>query len=240
MTVTQPTPEAFAGPLETQLRRRVQQATAEAQRLLGRASDAADEADLERLRTLITALNTQLAAAQARGASSLAREQATALERLRQRFDARFDALARVQGAVGELREITSPGAMLARAPAALCDGSMLSRAILSMVASGRMVAEAVCFTGDARGARAVREQLRAHPLRLEHPLIETELLRRRRATIVLDAHLHPRVDGDLARLMGWRSYVAAPLVIGAHVVGVIHADRGREQPLDVLDRDVL
>jgi LuxR family transcriptional regulator, regulator of acetate metabolism len=39
---------------------------------------------------------------------------------------------------------------------------------------------------------------------------------------------------------MGWRSYAAAPLVVGAHVAGMIHADRGPGRPLDVLDRDVL
>ena len=33
---------------------------------------------------------------------------------------------------------------------------------------------------------------------------------------------------------------MAAPLLVGPQVVGVIHADRGRGQPLDVLDRDVL
>ena len=39
---------------------------------------------------------------------------------------------------------------------------------------------------------------------------------------------------------MGWRSYAAAPLVVGSRVIGVIHADRGADQPLDVLERDVL
>ena len=76
--------------------------------------------------------------------------------------------------------------------------------------------------------------------MRLEHPLIETEILRRRRATIVVDARVQPRVDRRLAKLMGWSSYAAAPLVVGPHVIGVLHADRGRETPLDVLDRDVL
>ena len=68
---------------------------------------------------------------------------------------------------------------------------------------------------------------MRAHPPRLVHPLIETELLRRRRATIVVDAQLHPRVDRRLAQLMGWRSYAAAPLIVGSTVIGVLHADRG-------------
>jgi DNA-binding CsgD family transcriptional regulator len=39
---------------------------------------------------------------------------------------------------------------------------------------------------------------------------------------------------------MAWRSYVAAPLLVGPRVIGVIHADRGARQSLDVLDRDVL
>ncbi|MBV8991153.1 MAG: hypothetical protein JOY58_13640 [Solirubrobacterales bacterium] len=51
---------------------------------------------------------------------------------------------------------------------------------------------------------------------------------------------MHPRVDRRLAGLMDWRSYAAAPLVVGPHPVGVIHADRGPEQHVDVLDRDVL
>ena len=102
------------------------------------------------------------------------------------------------------------------------------------------MVAEAVFFAGETAAAATTLAQLQANPLRLEHTLIETELLRRRRATIVVDADVHPRVDRETARLMGWRSYAAAPLVVGSQVVGVIHADRGAGQPLDVLDRDVL
>src|SRR5262249_5207993 len=147
-------------------------------------------------------------------------EHEAALERLRQRFELRFEALARVQSAIGELREITSPAAMLARAPAALCEHSPLRRAILSHVRGGRMVAEAAHFSDDDGGARSALDQLQASPLRLEHPVIETELLRRRRATIVVDARVHPRVDRRLSQLMRWRSYVAAPLVVGSQVIG--------------------
>ena len=167
-------------------------------------------------------------------------EQEAAMERLRHRFEARFTALERITAAIGELREVTSPREMLLRAPAALCAGSAFERAILSLVKGGRMVAEAVFVPGQDRAAAELLAQLQANPLRLEHTLIETELLRRRRATIVVDADVHPRVDRDTARLMGWRSYAAAPLVVGSQVAGVIHADRGPGQPLDVLDRDVL
>lgn len=222
--------------LDEQLERRLGDHTTRARELLGLPQQS--DTEIEELRALIGALRARLPATEL--AAGSIEEQDSALGRLRQRFEARFEALDRVQAALAELREVTSPRQMLVRAPVALCAGSVFERAIVSLVTGGRMVAEAVHFAGDSRGAAAVLAQLRSSPLRLEHPLIETELLRRRRATIVLDAEVHPRVDRQTARLMGWRSYAAAPLVVGSQVVGVLHADRGAGQPLDVLDRDVL
>jgi LuxR family transcriptional regulator, regulator of acetate metabolism len=235
--------DIVAGPLGEQLQRRLDLAMADARGLVGLPASPGPT-DLAGLRDLIRALREQLGGEETHLAAI--EEQEAALERLRQRFEARFDALERVQAAVGELREVTSPRQMLAGAPAALCAGSSFERAIVSLVRGGRMIAEAVHFAsagggaGQVRAAASVLAQLQASPVRLEHTLVETELLRRRRATIVLDAHVHPRVDRPTAELMGWRSYAAAPLVVGSQVVGVIHADRGPGQPLDVLDRDVL
>ncbi|HJS93948.1 MAG TPA: LuxR C-terminal-related transcriptional regulator [Solirubrobacteraceae bacterium] len=241
MTAAVYAPQILAGAVGEQLQRRLEDAAVGARELLGLPYESAP-ADLAQLRGLIGALREQFTA-ELSGLPAI-EEQEAALERLRQRFEARFEALERVQAAVGELREVTSPRQMLARAPAALCAGSSFERAIVSLVRGGRMIAEAVHFTGagaaPARAAASVLAQLQASPVRLEHTLIETELLRRRRATIVLDAHVHPRVDRGTAELMGWRSYAAAPLVVGSVVAGVIHADRGPGQPLDVLDRDVL
>jgi DNA-binding CsgD family transcriptional regulator len=234
--------DVFPVVLDEQLTRRVQAAAAQACRELGLPPDPGGDTDLRSIRPLIDAVADRLAAASPGTAdvAALRAEHASALQRLRQRFDARSGALARVQSAIAELREITSPAAMLTGAPAALCAGSTFRRAILSVVRGGRMIAQSAHFEGDERGRRAILDELRAYPLRLEHPLIETELVRRRRATIVVDAHVHPRVDRRLAQLMGWRSYATAPLVVGATAIGVIHADRGPEQQLDVLDRDVL
>jgi len=222
--------------LDDQLERRLADQAASARELLGLAAQPGT--DLEELRGLIRALRSRLAPSEPAGESIEGQE--SALERLRERFEARFAALDRVQTGIAELREVTSPPEMLHRAPAVLCAGSAFQRAILSLVKGGLMVAEAAHFAGDSRAAAAVLTQLQNSPLRLEHPLIETELLRRRRATIVVDADVNPRVDRQTAALMGWRSYAAAPLVLGAHVVGVIHADRGAGQALDVLDRDLL
>jgi DNA-binding CsgD family transcriptional regulator len=237
MNAVRPAPALFSGPLGEQLLRRVQLALAEARELLGQPPQTEGDADP---RTALVDMSERLTAAAPAQSAVRRKQHEAALERLRRRFEARFDALADAQAAVSELREITSPAAMLARAPAALCARSTLQRAILSLVRGGRMTAEAAYFEGDADAARRALEQLRSSPVRLEHPLIETELLRRRRATIVLDAQVHPRVDRDLAQLMRWQAYAAAPLVLGSQVIGVIHADRGPMSQLDVLDRDVL
>jgi DNA-binding CsgD family transcriptional regulator len=227
----------MAASLDEQLHRRLELAVADACRLLDLPEPSAPP-DAAGLRALIDALRERLGNDESCVATI--EEQAGALERLRQRFEGRFEALDRVQVAVGELREVTSPRELLARAPGALCAGSAFDRAIVSLVKGGRMVAEAVWFADAPRAAASTLAQLQANPLRLEHTLIETELLRRRRATIVLDADVHPRVDRHTAELMGWRSYAAAPLVVGSQVAGVIHADRGAGKALDVLDRDVL
>ncbi|MBV9472064.1 MAG: GAF domain-containing protein, partial [Solirubrobacterales bacterium] len=232
-------PYAFDGPVGEQLRRRLCGATERADRLLGRSSEAPSGAEPERLGALIAALAARLAA-EGGEPGPLVEEHAAALGRLRDRFEGRFGALAQASAALGELRAITSPQAMLARAPALLCAGSRLERVILSLVVNGAMIPEAACFRRDQTRAQQVLEQLRADPPRLDHPLIETELLRRRRATIVLDAQLQPRVDPRLRELMGWRSYVAAPIVVGPRVIGVVHADRGADRQLEMLDRDVL
>ena len=233
------TADIFAGPLGEQLQRRLDVAAAEARSLLGlRPEPDGGGADLEALRSLIAGVRSELSPNQL--AAEAIVEQEAALERLRHRFESRFEALDRVQAAIAELREVTSPREMLVRAPAVLCAGSAFKRAILSLVKGSRMVAEAAYAAGSERVAATLLTQLQANPLKLEHTLIETELLRRRRATIVVDADVHPRVDRETARLMGWRSYAAAPLVVGTQVAGVIHADRGPGEALDVLDRDVL
>jgi DNA-binding CsgD family transcriptional regulator len=130
---------------------------------------------------------------------------------------------------------------MISRAPEELCAASEFERALLSRIRDGRLVADSAWFDADPAGASRVVEELRALAPRLQHPMIETEVMRRRRATIVLEARLHPRVHREMADLMGWESYAAAAVVVQGEVVALLHADRqpsGRQ--VDALDRDVL
>jgi len=232
-------PEVVSELLGADLEKRLIGATTRARGLLGLSPSDERYGEPGRLDALITRLSGLLTDASGGGDRRL-REHEAGLERLRQRFVARLQALDRAQAAAAELRQITSPATMLTRAPAALCGASRFERAIVSRVSGGRMIAAATHFGADQPQATAVLEELRANPIRLEHPLIETELLRRRRATIVVDAQVHPRVDKRLNRLMSWSSYAAAPLIVAGQVIGVLHADRGGEDRLDVLDRDVL
>ncbi len=172
------------------------------------------------------------------GAAAAERHEAEMAE-LEARFNERGEALARARAAATGLRSLTSPDAMLARAPAVLCAGTRFERALLSTVASSAMVPTAVHVGAGPEREAALLAELQAEPLRLEHRLIETEVLRRRRATLA-SAVTAPRVSARLVSLMGWTSYVAAPLLAGATVVGILHADRGVGGTLDEVDREVL
>lgn len=219
----------MTGPLDEQLERRVERAVAQASSLLGR--------DVGELSGAVEAVTASLGDPWAQ-ATELHRAQ---LELLRRRYGRRFETLERVNAAHARLREITSPGVMISRAPEELCRASEFDRAVLSRIRDGRLVAESVWFEGDPDGASSTLEELRSLAPRLQHPMVETEVMRRRRATIVLEARLHPRVHREMADLMRWESYAAAAIVIQGEVVALLHADRlPSGHQVDALDRDVL
>ena len=124
MTATLSRQTLGAGPLDGELHARLDAAAARARALLGTGSGAgADEGvpvEARSLRRLIDALSERLAQSQGERGTAV-REQEAALERLRHRYDTRFEALAGVHRAIDELRTITSPASMLAQAPAELC-----------------------------------------------------------------------------------------------------------------------
>ena len=172
----------------------VEEAVRAARAALGH--DEEGPAGLEEVRALIAELAGQLAA-EGEGAAVEA-AQAAHEERmgtLRASLAERTEAADRVLRAVASLRAITAPPAMLAAAPKALVEGSRLDRAILSVPRDGALVAEAVHVRGEPEAADRLLAALQAQPMALEHPLLETEALRRRRATLVPDAATNPRVD---------------------------------------------
>jgi DNA-binding CsgD family transcriptional regulator len=212
-------------------------ASRRAREILGDAAPSPDSA----LAELIAAIADRLEHSGDAVADATAQTRhAEQLDQLRRRVDARVDAFARLESAIARLRTITAPAAMLAAAPQQLCAGSAFRRVVLSSVNEGLMTAESAVFRDDPGGARAALEALRAQPVRLAHPLVETDVMRRAHATAVTDAQRHPRVHAATAETMGWNGYVAAPISVRSTVIALIHADHGAGARVDDDDREVL
>jgi DNA-binding CsgD family transcriptional regulator len=198
-------------------------------------------AELHEVRRQLCELDGQLAEL---GCSQDAAKHAEALEQLQERFELRFESLAQARAAATRLRRHSSASELLDQAPRALTAGTGFELALVSLIQDGLLlpVAASVEVDGEAsvEMAERLRDQLQGSPFRLEHHRIESEVVRRRRAILVSNVDGNARVDRGVAAIVGWDSYVAAPLLSGASVIGLIHADRGPHGAVDVLDRDVL
>ena len=154
---------------------------------------------------------------------------------------ARLEALGRVQAALDRLEDAGPPSGILQRGPAEAAAGAGLDWVLLSRVDQGALVPEALHAVGDPVAAEEALARLRARPVRLDYPLIEVEILRRRLPLLVADVDADPRGRPALGPETGWIAYVAAPIVFEGTVVGFLHGDRrsGRG-PLTGLHRDAL
>jgi DNA-binding CsgD family transcriptional regulator len=160
-------------------------------------------------------------------------------ELVEQRLVQRLEALDRVRAALGRLRELGPVSEILRRAATELSDSSGLDRVLLSRVQDAQLIPVHAHFRDDAAGAERAVEALREAPLVLEYPVIETELMRRRRATIVSNAGSNARVLRPPIPVPEGISYVAAPVVLDGAAIGFFHgayADRHVES----LERDAV
>ena len=153
---------------------------------------------------------------------------------------ARLRALERVRTAVGRLADAGPVSEIVERAPGEAAAALDLDRVLLSRLEEGWLIAEALHVAGDERAAEQALAGLRAAPTQIGYPLVEAELLRRRRAAIVAP-------DDEAAthqahwELMRWHEYLAAPVIMDGRVVGFLQGDRAAGgAPLRNLDRDAL
>ncbi|WP_205697242.1 LuxR C-terminal-related transcriptional regulator [Conexibacter sp. SYSU D00693] len=150
------------------------------------------------------------------------------------------EALAGVQRALATLREPAGAGAVMDRGLQALCRHCGFCRAVLFRVEGSELVGEAIHFVQRPEWAAELLLETRRTRLPLHHMVRETEMLRRRTAAIVAHPQEDRRAFTPLTTAFETRSYVAAPLVAGDHVVGFLHADHFFEQGRDVDERDRL
>ena len=157
------------------------------------------------------------------------------------RLDARLGGLVQVREALGQLRNLTSVSQLSQRAPIELCERCGFDRALFSRVEDGEMVAQSAFFARDSDWCEAFLRTAWSNPLALRQPLAEAEVVRQRRAMVILDPLHDPRALCHLMQEARPTSYVVAPVVCDNSVVGMLHADRfGSGHEVDGTDRDVL
>lgn len=163
-------------------------------------------------------------------------------DELREReLEARLTALRRVQEALSRLRGVATVERLLHRATAEVCRTCGFDRAMLFRLVGSEMVAVSVHFDDDPDWAARVLELAQRQRPQLNHMLLETEMVRRRGATIVLDPANDPRTFKPLVEAVQTASYVAAPIMPEGRVIGFLHADRhASDREVTPLDRDTL
>jgi LuxR family transcriptional regulator, regulator of acetate metabolism len=160
-------------------------------------------------------------------------------ELVEQRLVQRLEALGRVREALGRLRELGPISEILRRAATELSDSCGLDRVLLSQVKEARLLPVHAHFRDDAAGAERAVEALRETPLALEYPVIETELMRRRRATIVSNPGGNSRVLRPPIPVEEGISYVAAPIVLDGAAIGFFHGAYV-DRHVESLERDAV
>jgi DNA-binding CsgD family transcriptional regulator len=155
--------------------------------------------------------------------------------------DLRLAAYERVRLAIDALAQLGPVTEIIDRCPAAAAAAGDLDRVVLSRIENGALVVERA-HMGPGHDDDGSDGRLLHHAAQpLSYPLLECELLRRRQARLVADVdHSQPARYAFLDTL-GWREYVAAPIMVEAAAVGFLHGDRAMSRrPLAQLDADAL
>jgi DNA-binding CsgD family transcriptional regulator len=146
--------------------------------------------------------------------------------------------LAKVREALGRLRAVLDVDEIARRCVRELCASLGFDRAVLFNIEGDELVAGAVQFGDDAEWSAeflALAQEARPH---LDHMLLESEVVRRKRPLLVSDPANDPRAFKPLVEASKTRSYIASPVMPGGVVIAMLHVDRYySEQP--VTERDV-
>ncbi|MGW4332644.1 LuxR C-terminal-related transcriptional regulator [Rhodococcus koreensis] len=133
------------------------------------------------------------------------------------------EVLAMVQSALARVGDAQTVGALLARAPEAVCSLGF-DRALLSTV-DGSWRLHSMHVVRDPRWAEEIVAVGRENPPVLDRTLVENDTVTGARATLVHEVQDNPRVNRPLAEITRSSSYGIAPLMVGGDVVGLVHGD---------------
>jgi DNA-binding CsgD family transcriptional regulator len=140
----------------------------------------------------------------------------------------RSSELGALREALGRLRSVADVRELGERAVRELCVSLGFDRAVLFNVEDEYLVAEAAWFAGDPQWAAEFVAFARGTATRpkLDHMLLESEVVRRKRPLVVNDPATDPRTYKPLVRATRTQSYIAAPVMPGGQVIAMLHVDR--------------
>lgn len=146
-------------------------------------------------------------------------------EQIRHR-DSVFDNL---REGLASLSNVDSTAKLVETAAAATCQIGF-DRSILSRIEDSSWLPEKVHIERDAKWADDILEIGRAQPQPLDGSVVETDMVRRRKAIVVDNVQQQSKVHKEIAEASLSRSYAAAPVMIQGDVVGFMHADCYHQQ----------
>jgi DNA-binding CsgD family transcriptional regulator len=149
--------------------------------------------------------------------------------------------MVRARAAVRRLRAFRDIRSILDTVTVELCEACRFDRAMVSRVEGSTIVVESAHDPRDPELAAKVLAYAQTSRPRLDHLLIETEMVRRRAPILVADTQREPRAHTGFVELLQPRSYVAAPIMPQRRVIGFLHADLFySDRAPDEVDRDLL
>lgn len=77
----------------------------------------------------------------------------------------------------------------------------------------------------DPEWAQKIAQAGLGHPMRIDHMLVESGMVRRRTPILVDDVQNNPLTNAAIRTASLSRSYVAAPIMADGRVIGMLHAD---------------
>jgi DNA-binding CsgD family transcriptional regulator len=141
--------------------------------------------------------------------------------------------------AIDRLRGTMSTSALAERIPVEACSMGF-TRVLFSYIKQGTWIASSAFAGDDQAMALAMLEAGSVNPHRLAGPLLEGEMVRCGRPILVRNAQTDSRVHGELAAATKSIAYVAAPVFSWGRPIGLVHADRHRDDDVGEFDRRTL
>lgn len=159
---------------------------------------------------------------------------------LTQELGRRDESVNRADRALRRLRSAGTVDELVSRIPCEVVDLGYM-RALFSWVDQMHWVGRAAHSRRGPDESKLLVQAGQLRPFRHLRDLFEIEVVQRRTAILRKDIRESTQVHPDLMKITQSHSYVAAPLVSGSTVIGLLHLDANADgDPVDEFDRSLI